>query len=133
MDRAHLLQQQLPVHRLHLGRRNRGRIEVPAVRARFGRGALQDLDGGGAPDVHLDAVALVEIGGERSHVLFRDRGVQSERAFLLRPGDEPLEALGPAVQGELGKGLALSLRAAGERDQSGCERGGLHGRFIVTL
>jgi len=86
--RADLLQQTFAVERLDLEAGDADRVEFPAVGLFLGRQTLQDFDGRGAPQVDLDAVALLEVGDQRLDGRRGVRGVDVDRAFLARRLDQ---------------------------------------------
>jgi hypothetical protein len=74
-------------------------VHVVSAGARLGHRALQHLVGAGAPDVHLDAVLLLERPEDDRQVLLGDGRVEGDRALLLRRGRDLLEAIRALVVG----------------------------------
>ena len=69
--RIHRLEQLLLVERFHLRRRVVDDIDLVASGARLGDHSLQDTVLAGAPHVHLDAIAALELGDQSSQILVR--------------------------------------------------------------
>ena len=70
--------------RLHLGRAEMDDVDVVSSRGGFGRRPLEHAIRTGTPDGDLDAVFRFEGLDESRQVLFGDRGVERQRAFMLR-------------------------------------------------
>src|SRR5260221_12081293 len=68
-------------HLLEIGADRFDGIELEAAAARFGDGALRNLFAVRAPQVHLDAVLLLECLEERAGFARRERGIEDDYAL----------------------------------------------------
>jgi len=112
------------VHRLHFRAVGLGDVHGVPVGARLGQDALQHLLGTRAPHAHLDAVFLLEGGGDGPDIVGLRRGVEIELAFLLRALDQPWQAVRPVVEADVGGGgVWLELAERGGREEDSGEGG----------
>src|SRR5436190_12560744 len=82
--RVDSLEQLLRVQRLHFRGRIVDHVHLMARGARFRNHALQDAVLARAPEIHLDAMAALELRDQLAQVLLRHRRVHVDD--LLRPG-----------------------------------------------
>jgi hypothetical protein len=79
-------------------------IQLEAVAARFGHGALENFFRAAAPQPDLDAMGLFE-GRIHGAELFGDgRGIERDKTFFPRPGNKARTAIGAAERGRAGFG-----------------------------
>ena len=116
MRRRHRLQYFLAVERLHLERRGVHRIEIVPSGAGLDHGALQHLFRCRAPELHVDAIALLESGGQAGQVLLGKARVQHERAFRRRRRDDLLQPVS-ALVAQQGRVLRKRRRRDGQAQE----------------
>ena len=83
---------------------------------RFGDDALHHLIRQRAPELHFDAVLLLERGGERPRFRGRERGVEDDATLAPRALKEPRLAVGAAIKEDV-VAFRGSLRQDGWHEQ----------------
>ena len=91
--------------RLDLGRIGLHDVHRVAAAARFGDRALHHLIAGGAPQIDLDAIFLLESARQRPRLGRLHRGVEGQLALFLGRFNQPLIAVGALV--EIDRGCVL--------------------------
>ncbi len=132
-------EQLLAREHLHLGAVRLDDVDREPPSLRFRHHALHHLVRKRAPELHLDAVLLLERVGERLRLGRRERRIQDEAAFLLRAFRKARVAVRPAVhEGFVGAcGLRERRRQAESENEGGKELheagAKLTGSFILCL
>src|SRR5688500_2877173 len=107
----------LAPERLDLRRIGLDYVHQRTAAARLVDGALNDLLAAGPPELHLDAIFLLERTRQRSGFRRLHGRVEGDGAFLLRSGDQFLLAIGALVSVD-GRGVGLLSMGSGARKSS---------------
>src|SRR5208337_4323435 len=120
--RLDLREQAFPVERLERRARPRHDVHLVSSCSRLAEDPLQKTLGIGPPDLHLDAVFLVEGGDQHGDILRRYGRIERELLLALGSLHQPLLAVRPRIAGDLGDARRLCERARGGESARG--RGG---------
>jgi hypothetical protein len=119
-----LVEQVLTEQRLHLGAIRLDHVTREAAGARLGHRSLQHLLAARAPQFRLDAVPLLERGGQGHRVLRIQRRVDDDDPFLARAGEHALLPIGglELVDASMRRLRRRALRACHRRGEQHAEQ-----------